>query len=94
MLADRLAGQRVEGNQLVDLVAEQLDTQRLVLVRRIDFDDVAANAEGAAGEVVVVPLVLDFDELAQDLVAVDALAALERQHHAVIGLGRTEAVDA
>ena len=62
--------------------------------RRIDLDDVAADAEGAAGEVVVVALVLDFDELAQDLVAVDALAALERQHHAVIGLGRAQAVDA
>ncbi len=94
VLADRLAGQRIEGDQLVDLVAEQLDPQRLVFVRGIDLDDVAADAEGAAGEVVVVALVLDFDELAQDLIAIDALAALERQHHAVIRLGRAEAVDA
>ena len=45
-------------------------------------------------ELVVVALVLDLDELAEDLLAVDPLAALERQHHPVVGLGRAEAVDA
>jgi hypothetical protein len=43
--AQRLAGQRIERAQLVDLVAEQLDAQRLLFVRRIDLDDVAADAE-------------------------------------------------
>jgi hypothetical protein len=76
-----LPGQRVERHQLVHLVAEQLDPDGRVLVRRIDLDDVAAHAEGAAGELVVVALVLDLDELAQDLLAVDPLPALERQHH-------------
>ena len=42
----------------------------------------------------IVALVLNLDQLAQDRVAVDALAALERQHQAVVRLGRTEAVDA
>ena len=37
---------------------------------------------------------MDFDELAEDLFPVDALAALERQHHAVIGLRRSQTVDA
>ncbi len=92
--AQRLAGQRVEGRQLVDLVAEQLDAQALLFVRRIDLDDVAADAEGAAAEVVVVALVLNLHQLAQHLIAADALSALERQQHAVVGLGRTEAVDA
>ena len=66
----------------------------MLFVRRVDLDDVAADAEGAAVEVVVVALVLDLDQLAQDLIAVDPLAALERQHHAVVRLGRAEAVDA
>ena len=41
----------------------------------------------------VVALVLDLDELAQNLVAIHALAPLERQQHAVIGFRRAEAVD-
>ncbi len=92
--AQRLAGERVEGHQLVDVVAEQADAQRRLLVRRIDLDDVAAHAEGAAPELVVVALVLDLDQLAQNLVAVHALAPLERQDHAVIGIRRAQAVDA
>ena len=91
---ERLAGERIEGDQLVDLVAEQLDAQRRVLVRRLDLDDVPPHAEDAPGELVVVALVLDFDELAENLFALDPLAPLERQHHPVIGFGRTEAVDA
>ena len=66
----------------------------LLFVRRIDLDDVAADAERAAAEVVVVALVLDLDQLAEDLLAADPLAALERQQHAVVRLGRAEAVDA
>ena len=77
--AERLARERVDRHQRVDVVAEQLDAQRVLLVGREDLDHVAADAEGAARELVVVALVLELDELAQDLIAVDALAALERQ---------------
>ena len=93
-LADHLAGQRIEPRQLVDLVAEQADAERVLLVGRDDFDDVAADAERAAAELRVVALVLDLDELPQNLVAVDALSPLERQQHAVVRLRRAEAVDA
>ena len=62
--------------------------------RRVDLDDVAADAEGAAPELEIVALVLDLDQLAQDLLAPDALSALERQQHSVVGLGRTQAVNA
>ena len=65
-----------------------------LFVRRIDLDDVAAHAEGAAAELVIVALVLDLDQLAQDLVALHPLPALERQEHAVVRLRRTKAVDA
>ena len=62
--------------------------------RGIHLDDVAPDAERAAGKVVVVALVLDFHQLAEHLIAVDLLPLLEREQHAVVGLGRPEAVDA
>ncbi len=61
--------------QDLDLVAEHLDADGQ-LARRpgIDLDGVAAHPEGAAGEGHVVARLLDVDEAAQQLVAVDALA--------------------
>jgi hypothetical protein len=94
VLAQRLTGQRVKRRQLVHLVAEQLDAEALLFVRRNHFYDVAAHAEGAAVEVVIVALVLDFHQLAQDFLTLDPLAAFERQQHPVVRLGRTEPVDA
>ena len=90
----RLAGDRIERGQLVDLVAEQPDAKRDLFVRRIDLDDVAAHAEVAARELVIVALVLNLDQLAQDLIAIDALPFFERQHQAVVRIRRAEAVDA
>ena len=91
---DRLSSDRVERRQPVDLVAEQLDAEALLFVRGVHLDDVAADPEFASGEFQVVALVLNLDELAEDLVPSDALPALERQQHAVVGFGRTETVDA
>ena len=94
-LPQRLAAQRIDLGDPVDLVAEELDAQRpRLLVGGEDLDDVAAHAEGAAVEVVVVALVLDVDQLAQQLVAVDARPALEKHQHVEVRLRRAEAVDA
>ena len=61
-----LAAQRIDLADRLDLVAEELDAdRRLLLVRGEDLDDVAAHAERAAVEVDVVALVLDVDEPAQ-----------------------------
>ena len=92
--AQRLARQRVERREPVDLVSEQLDPQPLLLVGQIHFNDVASHTKCAAPELVVVPLVLNLHELAEHLLPGDALPALERQQHAVIGLGRAEPVNA
>ena len=88
------ARERIERRQGVDIIAEQLDSQRLFFIRGIHFDHVAAHAERAAGEFHVVALVLDFDEFLEDLLARNALAELQRQQHAVISLGRSQTVDA
>src|SRR5581483_1000503 len=94
-LGEDLAGERVDLADLVDLVAEELDAESAVLlVRGDDVEHVAARAEGAAVEVGVVPLVLDLRERAEHLVALDGLAAAERDAEAEVGLGRAEAVDA
>ncbi len=63
---------------LIDLVAEELDAQRAILLEGgEDLDDVAAHAEGAAVKVDVVALVLQIDEPTQQRVAAQLLADLE-----------------
>ena len=91
---DQLAGQRVEVLQALDLVAEQRRAERRLGIGREHLQRLAAHAEGAAREHRVVALVLDRDELAQQLVAVDLLAAVEDLHVHLIGLRRAQAEDA
>ena len=62
VLGDDLAGDRMEGHEPLDLVAEHLDPDRMLLVDGEDLDGVAANPEGAALEGDVVAGVLDVDE--------------------------------
>ena len=88
------AEERVDLGEGFDLVAEELDAVGGFVVGGEDFDDVAADAEGAAAEVGVVALVEDFDQAAGDVFAADVLAFFEQQQHAVVGLRRAEAVDA
>ncbi len=47
-----------------------------------------------AAEIAFGALVEDLDQLADDLLALDLLSLLQEQQHAVVGLGRTQAVDA
>ncbi len=87
------AGNGIDLADGFDLGAPKFDAQGEVIVRRINFDDVAADAEGAAAKFLGA-LVLNFHQLAQDGFAGDGLALFEQQHHAVIGFGRADAVDA
>src|SRR5262245_23788084 len=90
---NHFTGQRIEPRELVHLVTKQPNTQRVLLVRRHDLDDVAPDSERTAAEFGVVALVLDFNELAEDLIAPDSLAYLQGQQHSVVRLWRPEAVD-
>ena len=94
LLGDHFGGQRVDLQDPLDLIAEELHPHRPVLVRREDLHDVAADPEPAPGEVDVVPLVLDVHEPAEDLVARPGLAGFDEEHDVLVVLGRAQAVDA
>jgi hypothetical protein len=78
----------------IDVVAEELDAHRKLLVRRLDLERVAEDAELAAHEVGVRSLVLDVDEMAKHGVAAHALAFVEAHRDGAVVDRRTEAVDA
>ncbi len=93
-LAELLAGERIDRGDAIDGVAEHLDAQHRLLVRRVHLDRVAPNPEVAPPERHVVALVLHVDQPAQDVahVVVDADAQIEQV--APVLLGVAHAVDA
>src|SRR3546814_18078743 len=91
-VGDLLARQRVELGDLLDLVAEEADAPRHILImRRKYLQAVAADAEIAARERLVVALVLERDELSDDLAIVGDLALLQVEDHRRIGFDRADA---
>ena len=92
-LPEDLAGERVEVRDLLDLVAEHRDSVCGLLVRRLNLDHVALDAETPAAEEGVVARVVDVDQLAEHQVPVGLLADGERHEPALVLLGRAEAVD-
>ena len=94
VLGQHLASQGVERHEALDLVAEELDTHRHLLIDGEDVDGVALDAERAADRVHVVADVLPLDERAQQLLAGDLVADLEPDHSVQVLLRRAQAVDA
>ena len=94
LLVDDLARHRVQGVDALDLVTEELDPDRELLVDRDDLDRVTPDAERPAGEREVVAGVLHLDETAQQVVAHDLLTDLEPGHPVDVLLRGAEAVDA
>ena len=93
-LANHLAGQRVQGVNRLNLIAEELNADRVLLVHGDDFDGIAAHTERAAVKVHVVTRVLHRHELAQQLVAVNLLTATQSHHLLNVLLGRAQTVNA
>ena len=81
------------GDEL-DLVSEEADADGVVRVGRPHVDDVAAHAEGAAREVVVVAVILDVDELVHEVVALERHVLAHVWREARVVLGAADAVDA
>ena len=91
---DDLAAHLVDLDDRLHLVAEELDAQGPLGVGREDVEHVAAHPEGPASEVVVVAVVLDVDETADQHVAVQVAAHFEEDSTARVVLRRPDAVDA
>jgi hypothetical protein len=93
-VAQRLAGERVEQGDLLDLVVEQLDAQRFaVRLGREHVDHFAAHAEGAALKSTRCACTAAGSVLDQ-VALVDALALGQDQAQRQVVLGRAHAVDA
>ncbi len=87
-------GERIEQRYRVDGVIEQLDPHRLALgLGRKDVDDIPAHAVGALGQIQLVARVLHVGEAPQQLALLEAVAALQVQHHGEVGLGIAQPVD-
>ena len=93
MLLEHGAGERVNFAELVNLVAPQLDAVGGVNVGGIDLDGVAPDAERPTPQVFAA-LVLNLDQLLDDVFAAHTPALFQQQQHAVVGLGRTETINA
>ena len=93
-LAHQLARDLVYlGNQL-HLVTKERDAQRVLGIGREDVHGVSAHAEVTALNVVVIPVVLDVDEGADEVVALERLVLADGGRQPRVVLGAADAVDA
>src|SRR6185369_2617932 len=91
---DHFAEQRVDRGDRINLVAPELDAVSLVLVTRVDLDDVAAHAKSSALEVDVGTLVLQLDESLQQHIARHATAGFDEEQQTVVRVRVAKTVDA
>ncbi len=88
-------GQRIELVDRFQLLAEERETPGPVLhVRGPELQRIAAHAERAAGEALVVAAILLLDEMRDHLALVVGLPGHQILGHRAIGLDRADAVDA
>jgi len=92
-LCDNLSGQRVRCDNSLDLVAEKLDADQVALIRRKDFEDIAAEAEGSAVKLEFVAHIMNIDELSRKCLKRGPFTDLGLNHQESIILGIPEAVN-
>ena len=89
-----LAGQRVDLENRLDLVAKQRDPPGPVLkVCRKQLDRIPAHPKGTANKIGVIAPVLQLGEFAQQLLTREILADGQRLRHCRIGFHRPDAID-
>ena len=88
-----LAVQDVDFHDPIDLVAPELDAERVAAVHRVDLDGVAADPEGALLEVDVVALVVQIDEPFQESLPAHFVAGFKPHRHPLVVVRIPEPVD-
>src|ERR1700752_2676172 len=92
-LADNVPAKWIDFVERLDLVTEEFDAYSAALfISWKDFDRVATHAEGSAMKIIIVALVLDIDQFAQDAIALDPLPFFEKNQHLEVDLGLAESV--
>ena len=91
---DDFASDDVEAAETVDFVAEKFNAEAVFVVTRVDFNDVATDAERASVEAKVVARILNVDKVTQNLVAVVNVALLDADHQVEVFARATQTVNA
>ena len=94
VLQQDLAGQGINLGDALHLIAPELDPVGRLAVGGLHLQRVAPHAEGPAAQIVVVALVVDVHQVAQELVPLAGLALPQGDHHLAVVLGGADAVDA
>ena len=93
LFADNLAGQWMQGHDLLDLITKHLNSDCELFIHRNDLYGIAADAEGASFKCNVIALVLNIHELSKERVSIDRVTDAKADHAIDILLWRTEAID-
>ena len=92
-LSDYSAGERVDLGDPLDRVPPQLDANRLLLVRREDFNGVTPHAKRAPLQYGVVPRVSDANQLLENRIPGSLVTDVDRDHEVAILDGIAQSVD-
>ena len=92
---DLLPPEGIDDGDRLDRIAEEFHPDRpFLFIGRKDLHDVPPDAEGPPVEIDVVPLVLNLDQAGEDRIPRDLHPLFEQEEHPVVGLRRTETVNA
>ena len=94
VFVEHLARDVVDLGDRLHLIAPEFHANGIVGIRREHVERVAANAEGAAFELVIVSIVLDVDQLVDDVVALGRLLLVEKDGQPRVIHRAADAVDA
>src|SRR5579883_1940457 len=89
-----LTGHRIDVNDAFDLVTPELDPCRHFFVGRENLDRVPAYPEFTPGKVIIVSLVIDVSQPAQQLIAIPGLANLNADSRLIVFFRLAKTIDA
>ena len=94
LLGQHFSGQGIQGDNALHFIPEKLDPHCHFLVGRHNFQGIPPHPELAPGQFQIVPLVLHFNQLAQQAAPVADFPHLNLRHQVKVILRVAQAVDA